>query len=196
MTDPRRTPVATSAERLGTLERVGDRARLSYERLLRHPRERVWRALTDPDDLRAWFPTDIVGDRAAGAALTFPFPDQDLPAMSGEMLRFEPPALLEMSWGPDDVVRFELSAAPDDAGGTGWCALTLVVDFTPLGKAARDGAGWHECLDLLGSHLAGGERWGLGQRWAPIAQRYRAALGPEACELGPPDGWKEPTGPR
>ncbi|OHV33380.1 MULTISPECIES: SRPBCC family protein [Pseudofrankia] len=188
--------MATTTDRLGTLERVGDRARLRYERLLRHPRERVWRALTDPEDLRAWFPTGIVGDRATGAALTFPFPDQDLPAMTGEMLRFEPPAVLELRWGPDDILRFELATAADDAGGTGWCALTLVAEFTPLGKAARDGAGWHECLDLLATHLAGGEPWAPGQRWAPIAARYRAAFGPEASELGPPDGWKEPTEPR
>jgi uncharacterized protein YndB with AHSA1/START domain len=188
--------MTTTPDPLGSLERRGDHALLRYERLLRHPRERVWRALTEPDDLRVWFPTGIEGERVAGAKLTFPFPDQDLPAMTGELLRFEPPALLELRWGPDDVLRFELAPAPDGQGGHDWCALTLVVELTPLGKAARDGAGWHECLDLLAAHLTGAETWGLGQRWAAIGPRYRDAFGPEAATVGPPDGWKEPTGPR
>jgi uncharacterized protein YndB with AHSA1/START domain len=182
----------TDVARLGTLEQVGDRHRLRYERLLRHPRERVWRALVEPDDLAAWFPTDIVGERADGAPLTFPFRGQDLPVMTGTMRRVTPPALLEFDWG-EDRLRFELAEAPDDAGGTGWCRLTLVVDLVELGKATRDGAGWHECLDLLATRLDGGAPWPPGTRWAVTAARYRAAFPPEASTLGPPDGWKQPT---
>jgi uncharacterized protein YndB with AHSA1/START domain len=182
----------TDTARLGTLEQAGDRHRLRYERLLRHPREKVWRALTQPDDLAVWFPTEIVGERVEGGALTFPFRDQPFPAMTGTLHRFDPPRLLEFDWG-EDRLSFELADAPDDAGGKRWCALTLVVDLVELGKAARDGAGWHECLELLANRLAGGQPWPPGTRWAPIAERYRAACGPEASRLGPPDGWKDPT---
>ena len=38
----------------GTLERRGDRRLLRFERQLRHPVERVWRALTEPDEIAAW----------------------------------------------------------------------------------------------------------------------------------------------
>src|SRR3954447_12743839 len=51
----------------GRLEEHQGRWRLRFERRLAHPPERVWRAITEPDDLRAWFPFDIEGDRAAGA---------------------------------------------------------------------------------------------------------------------------------
>lgn len=40
----------------GTLETVDDRHTLRFERHLDHPVERVWRAITDPDELRHWFP--------------------------------------------------------------------------------------------------------------------------------------------
>ena len=32
-----------------------------FERHLAHPREKVWRALTESEHLRAWLPCDIVG---------------------------------------------------------------------------------------------------------------------------------------
>ena len=37
-------------------EREG-RSVLRFERLLAHPRERVWRALTEREELEAWHPT-------------------------------------------------------------------------------------------------------------------------------------------
>ena len=57
----------SDADELGTLERVGDVSVLRYERRLAHPRERVWRALTDDAELAAWFPTTIEGERQNGA---------------------------------------------------------------------------------------------------------------------------------
>ncbi len=83
----------------GQLIRTEDRAVLEYRRRLAHPRERVWRTLTEPDQLAAWFPTTIDGDRVVGSALTFRFEHLDIDPMYGEMLRFEPPALLEFTWG-------------------------------------------------------------------------------------------------
>ena len=39
------------------------------------PSGSVWRALTDPDHLQAWFPTTIEGELSAGAPLRFGFRD-------------------------------------------------------------------------------------------------------------------------
>ena len=64
------------------------------------------------------------------------------------MLAFEPPHLMELRWG-DDVLRFTLRA---DGDGT----VLELTDTTPeLGKTARDGAGWHECLELLAATVDG-----------------------------------------
>ena len=62
----------------------------------------------------------------------------------------EPPSLLEFRWGPD-VIRLEIAARGEGEG----CTLTLLDTFDELGKAARDAAGWHVCLEFLASHLDG-----------------------------------------
>ena len=40
----------------GTLDNIDDRPTLRFERHYDHDVERVWRAITDPDELRHWFP--------------------------------------------------------------------------------------------------------------------------------------------
>jgi uncharacterized protein YndB with AHSA1/START domain len=102
-------------ERLGRLERHDGRWwQLVFERRLPHPPHRVWQALTDANDLVAWFPARIDGDRAAGATLRFVFPGGEGPTEEGRMLVYEPPAVLEFSWGPTEILRFELE--PDGHG--------------------------------------------------------------------------------
>src|SRR5438105_10315698 len=53
----------------GELERAGDRWLLRFVRRLPHPPEKVWRALTEPEHVAAWFPADIEGERRSGAPL-------------------------------------------------------------------------------------------------------------------------------
>jgi uncharacterized protein YndB with AHSA1/START domain len=165
----------------GHLERAEGRWRLRFIRRLPHPPEKVWRALTEPEHLAAWFPTDIEGDRAAGARLRFPFREGEGETTEGEMLTYEPPSALEFTWGDDETLRFDLEP---DGDGT---VLTFVNTFGELGKAARDGAGWHACLDLLGYHLDGQEPpWKPGERWGQVHPGYVEEFGPEAATIGPP----------
>jgi uncharacterized protein YndB with AHSA1/START domain len=180
----------TETAELGVLEREGDLAVLRYQRHLTQPRDVVWRAMTEPAQLASWFPTTIEGEQAPGASLRFGFRGVNMEQMVGEMLAFDPPRLLEMRWG-DDIVRFELS---DEGTGT---LLDLVVRFSEFGKAARDGAGWHVCLDRLAlvldqSHLSS---WEDDDGWRAIHPRYVSALGPEASSIGPPAEWEDVHGP-
>ncbi len=138
---------------LGTLTRQGDRWMLSFTRRLAHPREKVWRAVTEPEHLAAWYPQEIVGERRAGAPLR----------------------------------RIELQA---DGAGT---VLTLTDTFDELGKAARDGAGWHECLDRLVAELDGTPQRPMGELWVEVHPRYVTHLGPDAATIGPPLG-NDPRG--
>ena len=46
----------TTGTRDGTLEERDGRFVLRFERRLPHPPEEVWRALTEPDRMAAWFP--------------------------------------------------------------------------------------------------------------------------------------------
>lgn len=168
-------------DELGTLERDGELCVLRYRRLLRQPPETVWRALTDDGHLAGWFPTTIEGERSPGAPLRFSFRENEAPPFAGEMLVVDPPSVLQLRWG-DDVLRFEV--APKGSGSV----LTLTVTFPEYGKAARDAAGWHVCLEQL-AYVAAAEELPFlpPDRWRVVHRDYVARLGPEASALGPPE---------
>jgi uncharacterized protein YndB with AHSA1/START domain len=165
----------------GQLEQRDGRWELHYTRRLAHPPHRVWRALTERDELAAWFPTDIAGERGAGARLRFSFRGGEGPPIDGTMVAYDPPSLLEFTWGADETLRFELQA---DGDGT---LLTFVNTFDELGKAARDGAGWHVCLDSLAYHLEGQDPpWESREHWEQVHAGYVDRFGAAASTIGPP----------
>ena len=64
-----------SDDDFGRLERAeGGEVRLRFERRFPQPPDTVWRALTEPEQLQAWFPTTIEGERVAGAPLRLHIP--------------------------------------------------------------------------------------------------------------------------
>ena len=77
------------------------------------------------------------------------------------------------------MLRFELH--PD---GTG-TELVLLDLLDEKGKAARDAAGWHVCLDRLAAHLDGA---GEVPQWRDVHERYVEEFGPDAATIGPPEG--------
>jgi uncharacterized protein YndB with AHSA1/START domain len=134
----------------GTLENIDDRPTLRFERRYDHDVERVWRAITDPDELHYWFP-----------------PGEEL-----EVAESEPPRLLAGSWYGDDL-RFELR--PDGQG----CVLVFTHSFADRDKAARDAAGWDRCFARLEALLQGepmSEKQSL-EGWSEVHERYAAEFG-------------------
>jgi uncharacterized protein YndB with AHSA1/START domain len=157
---------------------AGPRPAIRFERHLPDPPAVVWRAITDPDELKAWFPCEIAvsgGQWRPGAAISFIFgPDMTIP---GEVLEVDEPSLLAYTWG-EDVLRFELS--PQD-GGT----LLVLIDELPQNTAARNAAGWEECLNLLAGSEPAPDAW--RPRFAAYAAAFEPALGPQD---GPPPGFE------
>lgn len=161
----------------GTLEPAGTRWRLRFTRELAHPPEKVWRALTEPEHLVAWFPQRIVGQWTVGAALRFV---SDYGDFEGQVLAVEPPSLLEFAWGTDTI---RLEVAPDGQGSR----LTLLDTFDERGKAARDAAGWHLCLNALERRLSNEPPASAPrEEWTGLHRGYVERLGPEAATIGPP----------
>ena len=123
---------------------------LHFERQLSHPPERVWRALTESDQLRHWFPADIIGPRESGAAVTTVFWDDVAAHHSieetvhpAQIVTWDPYRTFVWLWD-DELLRFELDPTPT---GT---RLTLVVQVGAKSPGADDvGAGYHVCLDQL-----------------------------------------------
>jgi uncharacterized protein YndB with AHSA1/START domain len=147
-----------------------DRARpaVRLERHLSDPPAVVWQALTEREQLRSWFPSDVILDGGrweVGATITFPFPPEvmDL-TLTGEVLEIDEPNLLAFTWG-EDTLRFEL--APDEDG-----TRLVLVDELPADAAARNAAGWENCLD----RLAGLEP--APDAWQTQFERYAAAFEP------------------
>jgi uncharacterized protein YndB with AHSA1/START domain len=171
-----------------TLLTDGARPAVRLERHLPDPPEVVWQALTDRDQLRSWFPSDVIVDGGhwhAGATITFPFPPEviDL-TLTGEVLEVDEPRTLAFTWG-DDTLRFELS--PDGSG-----TRLVLIDELPANSAARNAAGWEQCLD----RLAGLEP--APDSWQPRFEAYAAAFAPTlGRQDGPPAGYKggEPERP-
>jgi uncharacterized protein YndB with AHSA1/START domain len=136
-----------------SLETIGDRSVLRFERHLAHPPATVWRLVTEPAELAHWFPAGVSYDRepAPGVGLRFRFEGQDTDT-TGEILEYEPPKVFGFRW-QDDVLRFEL--VPDGDG----CRLffTHVISDAMGGAlaAGRNAAGWDICLDGLAARLDG-----------------------------------------
>jgi uncharacterized protein YndB with AHSA1/START domain len=156
-----------------TLLTTGDRPVLRFERFLPRPVEDVWRAVTDPAELRAWFPTRIEIDRwEAGATLTHHFDGQTLPPLPGRVLECAAPHRLRFTWG-EDTIGFELSPAD---GGTRF----VLTEELGASKAARNAAGWEVCLERLVDGV-------VGEEWQPRFARYSARFQPLlGAQEGPP----------
>jgi uncharacterized protein YndB with AHSA1/START domain len=159
----------------GTLSTDGARPAVRLERDLTDPVPVVWRALTDRDELRAWFPCDVLVDGSrweVGASITFTFaPEHDM-TLTGEVLEVEEPRLLAFTWG-DDTLRFELS--PQGSG-----TRLVLIDELPANAAARNAAGWEVCLDRLAG-LDSGDGW--QSRFEAYAAEFTPRIG---AQEGPP----------
>jgi len=173
----------------GTLVTIDHRPALRFERRYAAPLERVWRAVTDPAEMSAWFPSDVIGERAVGADLTFDDDAQRAAAaaageghrddggehFTGRVLVWDPPTVFSFTWG-GEVLRFELH--PDE-GGT---RLVFTHLLSHRSVAARNGSGWHACLRQLDA-LLGEPVPEEGDDWASYRE-FVAAMGPEPGEAG------------
>jgi uncharacterized protein YndB with AHSA1/START domain len=166
----------------GSLLTNGSRPAVRLRRHLSDPPAVVWKALTEREQLRRWFPCDVIvngGAWVVGARLTFPFdPDVIDMTLTGQVLHVEEPLLLAYTWG-EETLRFELSVATD--GGT----ELVLLDELPPSAAARNAAGWEECLDRLVGAAAPGDSWQT--HFARYAAEFEPVLGPQD---GPPAEYK------
>ena len=140
----------------GTLESAENGYRLRFERRLDHSPERVWRAITEPEELAHWFP-----------------PGEELLVTESE-----PPRLLAGTWYGDEL-RFELR--PEGEA----CMLVFTHTFAERERAARDAAGWDRVFVRFDALLRGepiSEKESL-EGWSEVHERYAADLGVDP-ELG------------
>jgi uncharacterized protein YndB with AHSA1/START domain len=170
---------AVKNDRLGTLKQTANGWQLQFVRTLDRPPATVWRAFAEPELVAKWFPSSIEGELVTGALLTFNISDYNTEPFPGKVIEVDEPTLLVMQWGPD-VLRFELAQT---STGT---ELTMTVELSEQGRAARDAAGWHECLDKLVVVFADDAGKVDAATWADTHPIYMDRLGPQASTIGPP----------
>ena len=149
---------------------------LIFVRELRQAPAVVWTALTDPDELDQWAPFTAARDLSAPGETVLTLVDgPDRTDIEASVIKAEPPALLEYTWG-DDRLRWEL-----EPSGTG-TRLTLRHTLANPGTDAMVAAGWHLCLRVL-RHLLDGEPIGvirgrdaMNHGWEELRAGYAAKL--------------------
>ena len=158
------------------IHKEGEKWTLIVVRELRHSPEKVWKALTDPANLREWAPFDADRSLAAIGPVTLSTVGMPTPQISEtRVTRAEAPHLLEYRWGDNDL-RWQLESY---GGGT---RLTLWHNID-RGFIAMGAAGWHICLDVLDrlvaddpiGRIVGGEAMKFG--WPRLYAEYTKRFG-------------------
>jgi uncharacterized protein YndB with AHSA1/START domain len=170
---------------------------LRFQRRLDHPVDRVWAALTEPDELAGWL-AEADLELVEGGSIELRWrneltrelveeydikgfegrdPEQGSVAR-GRITRLDPPRMIEYDTDAHGVMRWELEV--DDGG----CLLSFssTVEI-PEEMRTQVLAGWHSHLDWLEDALAGHpidwSSWQVDQidHWAAHRERYEAQLG-------------------
>ncbi len=149
-----------------TVEQHGDLYVVRFERWLNHPIERVWAALTDPQQLPKWLAAAEIDPQPNGRYLLH-FQNVEHTHV-GRVIRYEPPRLFEHTFGEDanGVVRWELTPHGET------CQLNLSHTVYSTDELANFMSGWHTHLELLDSLFKGApEEWDW-DRWIMHKERY------------------------
>jgi uncharacterized protein YndB with AHSA1/START domain len=149
-----------------TVEQIGQLYVLRFERRLNHPVEKVWAAITEPEQLVQWLAAAEIDPQPGGKfVLNFENTGDHMP---GRVIKWDPPKLFEHTFGDDanGVVRWEL--IPDGDG----CLLKLSHTVYSTAEMANFLSGWHTHLDLLSDLLDGQPRPWSWDDWQAHRDRY------------------------
>ena len=144
--------------------------RIEKEIVMRAPRSRVWRALTDAREFGRWFRADIKDDFVAGqpARGRITHPGYEHVAFEVEVERIEPERLFSFRWHPYAVdpnkdyskepgtlVVFELDEVPE---GTRLRVTESGFDLIPVERRAEafrmNSGGWEGQVQNIARHVA------------------------------------------
>ena len=153
----------------GILERADGATRLRFDRVLAHPPEAVWGALTEPERLAQWLGRAAL-QPVRGGSFQLRW-DETGAVMHGTVTAVEEHSLFAYSGDPHGDVRFELG--PEGGG----CRLVLVNDLPSTIRPEAGLASWHLHLDALAGSLDGRPGPWDRDRWEELRRRYAGEAG-------------------
>jgi len=174
--------------RHGTLVDLDGRVAVRFTVDLPATADRVWRAVSDPTDMRTWFPQTVTYRPHVGSPVELT-DDPNRPSTRGEVLAYDPPRSFAFTWGEDEL-WFEVSDGEPTGGGEPAARLVLTDVLDLRDSAARNAAGWEVCLDELEAHLA--DDAPAGPHTAEARERWRAYY-EQYVDVGMPAGAPIPT---
>jgi uncharacterized protein YndB with AHSA1/START domain len=138
----------------GTLERRDGRQVIRFERRLPHSVERVWRALTAPEEIAQWLAlAELELEEGGRVVLTWQNTDDDgnTAVARGTVSELDPPRVLEFDTDIHGRLRWELEPAGEET----------LLTFTAHAELPEEYelevlSGWHIHLDHLEHVLEGG----------------------------------------
>lgn len=139
---------------LGELRKTKDGYEATFERVLDQPPEKVWKALTDPEEIEAWFVRTELEARVGGRYVEHH--DHVGMSMEGEVTHWDPPRAFGHTWWADPDGGYQEASilweiTPEGAGSR----LIMTHRFKDLEGADGIMAGWHICIDILEAILDG-----------------------------------------
>jgi len=126
---------------------------LRWERHYEQPVERVWAALSDPEQMDVWWglPLSVALEPEQGGSATFHWNGGG--ADQGVVLAYDEPRHLGFSWDTD-LQHWRVRPTDD---GTAGCVVRLTRSEHDPSHLANQAAAWHNALERLDQHLRGEE---------------------------------------
>lgn len=129
----------------GTIKEISGGKAIQFRRLLRHSRDQVWQAITEPGFIQKWLTAEAVLEPFEGGILELRWDNGDI--VTGSVMTYEPHAALTYTWIEEtsgrSIVSFKLKETEQ---GT---LLTLEHAFSKTDGLPSFLSGWHVHLDVL-----------------------------------------------
>ena len=145
--------------------------RFFYVTFIRAPQEKVWRALFEPEFTRLWWNETVQeSDWKVGSEWKIRIPDGRI-ADTGEVLEFDPPRRLKVSWrnefipGMAEEGYSRCAIELETHGDVVRLALTHEIDLEDSKLIAGVSQGWPALMASLKSFLETGEPLEMTRKW-------------------------------
>lgn len=123
---------------------------LTYNRTSKHAPARLWRAITQPDEVSQWMDYPAKVDLRVGGEWHVDFSRTNDGEIPGVIVRVEPERNLTYTWGLSVI---EWTIEPDEQGGCRYRFIQSGLAFRDIPDEQGLAAGWHEFFDRLDLHL-------------------------------------------
>ena len=160
------------SDHYGSFSKSGDVYSVRFERILDHPIQKVWEAITRPEQLAEWLGETNIELKEGGEVKV----TTKGGVMGGKITQCEEGSLLEYTWWKGSIVRYELLME-----GEGRCRLIFTHSLLSASQTMGAATGWHYHMDALTIVLDGKKipQWPI-EAWEKIsgvaAAHYKTLL--------------------